>query len=168
MAKNRKYTVKLKRRIEFKTNYKRRLKLVMSRSIRLVIRPHLNNIILQFVEFHENGDKVLVSVNSSSLNKLGWKANRGNIPSAYLTGLYAGLIAKKKNIKHGVLDIGNFQSVKGSRIYAALKGVVDSGVNIPHSRDILPHENAISGKIIEEYAKKLEKNNTFYNRQFGR
>ncbi len=168
MAKNRRYTVKLKRRLKFKTNYKRRLKLVMSRAIRLVIRPHLNNIVLQFVEFHENGDKVLVSVNSSLLNKIGWKGNRGNIPSAYLTGLYAGLIAKKKDIKQAVLDMGNFQSVKGSRIYAALKGVLDSGVTVPHSKEILPHENAISGKIIVEYAKKLENDHALYNKQFGR
>ena len=149
MAKNKNYNVKLSRRITSKTNYKKRLKLVKSKDIRLVIRPHLNNLTVQFIEFSEGGDKILITVNSSKLKGLGWKAYRGNIPSAYLTGLYAGLLAKKKNLKSAILDIGNYRSVKGSRIYSALKGVIDSGVNVPHSDNILPSEDSISGKIIE-------------------
>jgi hypothetical protein len=46
------------------------------------------------------------------------------------------------------LDIGLNPPIKGSRIYAALKGVVDSGLDIPHSPDILPDDSRISGEHI--------------------
>ncbi|MBI2670724.1 50S ribosomal protein L18 [Candidatus Woesearchaeota archaeon] len=168
MAKNKNYNVKFKRRLEQKTNYAKRLTLVKSGQIRLVIRPNLHNTIVQFTEFYENGDKVLLTISSKKLQGLGWKANRGNIPTAYLAGLYAGILAKKKNIKSAILDLGNYRSIKGSRIYAALKGVLDSGINVPHSKDILPSEEAISGKIISNYASILQKNQNLYNKQFGK
>ena len=44
---------------------------------------------------------------------------------------------------------------KGSRIYAALKGVIDSGVNVPHTPDILPSEDRIRGKHISEDLEKI-------------
>jgi large subunit ribosomal protein L18 len=168
MARNKNYTVKYGRRIKFKTNYNKRLKLVKSGEIRLVIRPHLDNVVIQFIEFSDNGDKVLVTVNSHILESLGWKANRGNIPSAYLAGLYAGLLAKKKNIKKAILDLGNHISMKGTRIYAAMKGVLDSGIDVPHSKSILPSEEAITGKLIAHYASLLQGNQEVYKRQFGR
>ena len=167
MAANKNYTVKFNRRNQNKTNYHRRLKLVKSHEIRLVIRLHLNNIIVQFVEYANKGDKVLINVNSKSLVSFGWKGHRGNIPSAYLTGLYAGLLAKKKNIKKAILDSGSYTSIKGSRIYATLKGVIDSGIDIPHSKTILPSEDAISGKVISNYATMLSKNPETYKKQFG-
>lgn len=168
MAKNKGYNVKFVRSLKFITNYKKRLRLVKSRELRLVIRPHLNNIVIQFVEFNENGDKVLISVNSTKLYSLGWKANRGNIPTAYLTGFYTGLLAKKQNIKKAILDTGNFSSVKGSRIYASLKGILDSGIEVPHAKEILPDDDTISGKIIVNYAKLLEKNHDLYTKMFNR
>lgn len=168
MAINKNYTVKLKRRLEQKTNYKKRLSLVKSHELRLVIRPHLDNLVVQFVEFNETGDKVVVTVNSKKLESLGWKANRGNVPSSYLTGLCAGMVAKKKNIKKAILDSGNHRSVKGSRIYAAVKGVIDSGIDVPCSKEILPSEDSISGKIISNYASMLLKDDSIYKKQFSR
>ncbi len=167
MAANKNYTVKFNRRNQNKTNYNRRLKLVKSHEIRLVIRTHLNNIIAQFVQYDDKGDKVLINVNSKNLVAFGWKGHRGNLPSAYLTGLYAGLLAKKKNIKKAILDSGSYTSIKGSRIYAALKGVVDSGMDIPHSKTILPSEDTISGEIISNYATMLSKDPEAYKKQFG-
>jgi large subunit ribosomal protein L18 len=41
-------------------------------------------------------------------------------------------------------------STKGSRIYAALKGVLDSGIKVPYSEEILPSEDRIKGRHISK------------------
>jgi len=138
-----------KRRREKKTNYKRRLALLKSGITRLVIRKSLSNISIQFINFVAKGDVTLATANSTELKKFGWNKT-GNIPAAYLTGLLAGKKAKEKKIEKANLDLGLQISTKGSRIYAALKGVVDSGVNVPHSEDILPSEDRIKGKHISK------------------
>lgn len=148
--------VSFKRRREEKTNYKKRLALLKSEKARLVIRKSLSNISVQFINFKSIGDETITSAVSTELKKFGW-VKGGNIPAAYLTGLLAGKKAKEKNIKEAVLDLGLQTSTKGSRLYAALRGVLDSGVNVPHSKDILPSEERINGKhISEELAKQFE------------
>lgn len=154
-----------KRRREGKTDYKKRLSLIASGKPRLVIRRSLNNMNVQLIEYQEEGDKILASSNSRELIKLGWKHSRGNIPAAYLTGFLLGNKAKSKSIKEAVLDMGLYQSVKGNVIYAALKGALDAGLNIPHDKKILP-EGRISGehlknpaavkKDLEDVKKKIE------------
>jgi large subunit ribosomal protein L18 len=145
--------LKHRRRAEGKTNYKVRYALLKSLKTRLVIRRSSKNIIVQFVEYNEAGDKTLVLANSKQLVKLGWKSGLGNLPASYLTGLLAGIRAKGK-VESVVLDLGSQVSIKGSRIYAALKGVIDAGVDVPYSEDVLPSEERISGKHIEDYTKK--------------
>lgn len=148
--------VSFKRRRDEKTNYKKRLALLKSEKARLVIRKSLSNISVQFINFKPTGDETLASAVSTELKKFGW-TKCGNVPAAYLTGLLAGKKAKEKNIKEAVLDLGLQTSTKGSRLYAALKGVVDSGINVPHSKDILPSEERINGKhISEEITKQIE------------
>ena len=114
-----------------KTSYKRRLKLLSSKKTRVIVRKSNANIMVQFINFDLKGDKTIIASNSHELSKLGYKNNRGNIPAAYLTGLLAGKKAKSKDIKEAILDLG--LQKKGERLYAALKGVIDSGINIPHS-----------------------------------
>jgi len=46
--------------------------------------------------------------------------------------------------------------VKGSRVFAALKGAVDAGLKVPHSESILPDESRIKGEHIAAYAKSLD------------
>lgn len=145
--------IKFKRRMERKTNYRKRLALLKSGKVRLVIRKSLSNISVQLVNFNPSGDQTVVSAVSSELKKFGW-TKTGNIPAAYLTGLLAGKKAREKNVTEAVLDIGVQTSTKGSRIYAALKGVLDAGMNIPHSKDILPSEDRINGKHISEEVSK--------------
>lgn len=140
-----------RRRKEGKTDYRARLKLLKSRKPRLIIRKSSNNIICQLVDYKVDGDITLASAHSTELKKLGWKGHTGNLPAAYLTGLLFGTKAKTKE---DVFDIGLQGSVKGSRLYAALKGAVDAGLNIPHSGDILPKPDRISGKHIVAYNKK--------------
>jgi len=148
--------INFKRRIKKKTNYARRLSLLKSEKTRLVIRKSLSNISIQFINFKTNGDETIATANSTELKKIGWNKT-GNIPAAYLTGLLAGKKAKNKNIKEAVLDLGLQTSTKGSRIYAALKGILDSGINVPHSKDILPSDERIRGEhISKELSKQFE------------
>lgn len=142
MAKNRNYTLKLKRKRNVKTNYRKRLILLKSKKPRLVIRKSLNNVILQLIQYHKDGDRIIVSAHSRELKKLGWPFHLGNIPSAYLTGY---LLGKKSKVKDAVLDLGLQRSVKGSIIYSALKGAIDAGLSIPCNKDIFPLEDRIKG-----------------------
>ncbi|HDD46392.1 MAG TPA: 50S ribosomal protein L18 [Candidatus Aenigmarchaeota archaeon] len=168
MGKGKTYIIPHRRRREGRTDYRKRLRLLKSHLPRFVVRKSLNNIICQIIEFMPKGDKVIVSADSKELKKFGWLGNCGNIPAAYLTGLLCGLRAKKKGIERSVLDIGMYRSVKGSRIYGALKGALDAGISIPHSPDILPKEERIKGMHISNYAKKLKKENmSKYKKMFA-
>ncbi len=138
-----------KRRGQQKTDYKKRLALLKSGSSRFVVRKSLENMRIQVIEFNPSGDKTLASAFSVELEKFGWKGGNGNIPAAYLTGLLAGVRAKKSGIGEAVLDMGLQTSTKGSRIYAALKGAVDAGLSVSHSEDVLPAEERVSGKHIQ-------------------
>lgn len=147
------YLMQFKRRRENKTNYRKRMALLKSDKTRLVIRRSLSNITVQFVNFVPKGDETIASATSAELKKLGW-SRTGNVPASYLTGLLAGKKAKDKKVEEAILDLGLQVSTKGSRIYAALKGVLDSGIKVPCSEEILPSEDRIRGKHI---SKDLEK-----------
>ena len=159
--------VKFRRKREGLTNYRKRLKLVASGKIRIVIRKYLSNFIIQFIKFHTDGDQILVTMTSKSLKKLDWNYHGGNMPSAYLTGLLAGKLAKQKGINEGVFDMGLQHSIKGSSIYAALKGIIDAGINIPCSKDVLPLEGRIKGEHILNYAKTLRSDRLNFDKQFS-
>ena len=85
-----------KRRREQKTDYKKRLALLKSGVPRLVIRKSLENMRVQIVSFNPSGDKTVASAFSAELGEFGWKGGNGNLPAAYLTGLLAGLRAKRQ------------------------------------------------------------------------
>ena len=162
MARNKKYTVKFRRKREGKTNYLLRRKLISSSKCRIVVRRMLNNIIVQFVEFGFKGDRILCSCNSKELVKYGWKGHGGNLGSAYLVGYLCGL---KSKVKEGVLDIGLASAVKGSAFFASVKGLLDAGVNVPCSSKVMPSMDRIVGKDVEVYALRLKGED--YKRQFG-
>ena len=161
MSQSKTHTVQFRRKRRGETNYKKRLRILLSSKLRLVIRKSLNNITAQIVEYNEKGDKVLLAVSSKSLDKYGWKANKGNLPSAYLVGLLIGKKAKSKGLDNLVLDMGFNKSVKGSRIFAVLKGIIDIGINIPYSKEIFPNEDRINGSHISKYAESLKQSSNF-------
>ena len=97
------YNVAKRRKRQGKTNYRKRLKLLKSGELRLVVRPSLKRISAQLIEFHPSGDKVIVAANSIELEKLGWNYGKGNIPAAYLTGLLIGTKAKNKGTSYLVI-----------------------------------------------------------------
>ena len=169
MATGPRYRVPFRRRREGKTNYRSRRALVLSRVPRLVVRLSLKHAIVQVIEAESIGDKVLVSAHSNELAKAyGWLSNRGNIPSAYLTGLLCGFKAMANGVDKAFLDIGLHIPSKGTRIFAALKGVVDAGVEVPHSEDIFPDEGRISGKHIADYASQLSSDPEVYKQKFSK
>ncbi len=153
MSSSGRFTVKFRRKREGKTNYNKRLRMLLSGKPRLVIRKSLSNIYAQIVIYQKGGDSVLVSANSTELESHGWKLGCGNIPAAYLVGLLVAKKASKKSLNHAICDIGLFPSSKGSRLYAALKGAIDGGLDVPHSDGILPDEKRLNGSHIADYAK---------------
>lgn len=150
------YRVEYRRKRKGLTNYQKRLRLLKSGKVRLVIRRSNNAIQCQMMEYKEKGDKTLVSATSLLLPKYGYKGHTGNVPAAYLAGYMCGLKAKKAGIKEAILDTGLYHSTKGSRIYAALKGVIDAGVQMPANEKILPEERRIQGYHIANYAAVLK------------
>ena len=145
------YHVKPRRHREGRTDYRRRLRLLKSRKTRIVVRKSLKNIRVQFVEYTPEGDKISVSVVSSELVKnYNWKYSVSTTPAAYLTGLLAGKKAMEKGIKEGILDIGRYRPTKGNKLFATLKGVVDAGIQCPHDEGIMPSEERILGKHLDD------------------
>lgn len=146
-------TVKIRRK-QGKTDYKARLNLLKSGKPRVVVRKTNRYIIGQIIVSEIAQDKTVIGVSSKDLLNLGWpkEAVGGlkNLTAAYLTGYLLGV--KSKKIKEGVLDIGLQRSVKSSRVYAFLKGLVDSGFEISHSKDVFPKEDVLkkNEKLIKE------------------
>lgn len=151
--KNKRKVIRFRRKRTGKTDYKKRIACLSSGLPRLVVRKSLKNITAQIIAYEPKGDKVLASASSQSIKKLGWNASGGNIPSAYLVGYLAGKRAKDAKISHAVLDLGLQNPAAGSRLYAALKGAVDAGLDIPYDESVIPKQERIHGKHIADYRK---------------
>ena len=143
--------VPYRRKREGRTNYPKRLKLLISGVPRLVVRKSNKHITVQLVDYAENGDHVIVTAKSSELKKFGWEHACSNIPAAYLTGLLAGKKAADKKFKKAIVDLGLQTPSQGSRIYAAVKGAKDAGLEINCSDEALPADDRIMGKHIDAY-----------------
>lgn len=147
-------TLKFRRRRTGHTNYRKRLLLLKSGKPRLVVRKSNRHCTVQVVTYKPEGDRTEVHITTKHLKRYGWLGKR-NIPSAYLCGYLAGKLAIKKGISEAVLDIGLLTPIHKGVVFAALKGALDAGLKIPHSKEALPDEDKISGKHIEDYAKTL-------------
>jgi large subunit ribosomal protein L18 len=168
MKKGPRYRLQFKRRLEKKTDYRKRLKLLYSKKMRLVVKKSLKHMIAQIIEFDKKGDKIIVSASSQELKKFGWDGPTDNTTAAYLVGLLIGKKALKNKIDSANLDTGLHRNIKGSRVFALLKGVVDAGLSIPHSPDVFPSEERITGKHIADYAENLKKEDEeVYKKQFS-
>ena len=49
-----------------------------------------------------------------------------------------------------ILDIGLAASTPGNRVFAALRGMVDAGFEIPHGEEVLPSDDRINGSHIDD------------------
>ena len=155
MAKGPTYHVEYRRKRKGLTNYQKRLRLLKSGIPRFVVRKSNNATRCQLIEYADNGDKIIAQAISLVLPKYGYKGHTGNVPAAYLTGLMCGLKAKKAGITKAILDTGLYRSTKGSRIYAALKGFAEAGIEITFDEKIMSEERRVQGYHIEDYAKVL-------------
>ena len=129
---------------------------------RIVIRKSLKNMVLQIVQSKEAQDKVIITTHSKELRKFGWNGSLSNISASYLTGLLMGKKAFKKDIKETIADLGLQKSIRKTRIYAAIKGCIDSGLKINHDKKMFPEDERINGKHInkeQEFQKVMERIN---------
>ncbi len=149
------YRVKFRRRREGRTDYKRRLALLKSGQTRAVVRVQNNTVIVQFVDFDPEGDIVRTQATSRELTSFGWEGHSGNLPAAYLTGLLAASRAKEAGIEDAVLDIGLHVPKAGSTVFAALAGVLEVGIDVPHGEAVIPTEERLTGAHISDEVAQL-------------
>ena len=148
MAHGKSQRLRFKRRRNGKTDYRRRMRMLRGGVPRAVVRLSNTQVTCQLVEFGMEGDRILASVNGKSLAKYGWPAgaSRKSVPAGYA-------LAKSATADgHGeaILDIGLAASSPGSRVFAALRGMVDAGLDIPHGEGVLPDDDRINGTHIDE------------------
>ncbi len=151
----RKKFLQYRRKLEGKTDYRKRLELLKCSLPRIVVRKSLKSILVQAIEYDPNGDKTILSITSRDLSELGWKGSEKNIPAAYLIGYLFGMKAKQKKIQEAILDKGLYPTRQGIFTFAVLKGITDSGLKVPHDPSIFPAEDRIKGKHISENIEKM-------------
>jgi len=175
---------------------------------RFVVRFTNKDIITQITYARLAGDFVLASAYSHELPRYGMPIGLTNYGAAYATGLLLArrLLTKLKladkyvgntevtgadyNVEEladgphpfrALLDVGLRRTTTGSKVFAALKGACDGGLDIPHSeRRFVGYDeegkalNAevlrkhIFGGHVAEYMKKLqEENPTKYEKHFS-
>lgn len=141
------YSKILRRIREEKTNYGKRRNLLMGRRDFITVQISNENILVQIHKPELLGDKILSSSHSRSLLSRGWKGSRKSIPAAYLTGYLAGKKAITHGVKSAILYTGTRRYTQ--RIAAALKGVMDAGLEVPADEETFPSGDRISGKHLK-------------------
>ena len=141
------------RRSTGQTDYHRRLKLLRSGTPRAVVRITNTQVICQLISYQEDGDLIISAADGSALRgKYAWpaKASTKSVPAAYCTGYALAKQVQKSGHDEAVLDIGLAASTSGNRVFAALKGMVDGGLSVPHSEDIFPSDERLAGAHIDK------------------
>ena len=152
MASGPRYFVPFRRRLEGKTDYYSRLRLLLSEKPRMVVRKTNRQIIIQLVDATLEGDLTRVAAYSNELEGYGYTGAIGNTPAAYLTGMLFAVRARNAGYEEAILDIGLTRSTPGGKVFGALKGAVDAGFEVPHGESILPDEDRLKGAHIAAYA----------------
>ncbi len=162
-------TIHFRRKRELRTNYKKRLHLLLSKKPRLVVRFTNQQIIAQVITFTGKGDEVIAAVTSRALVKMGWNYSCKNIPAAYLTGMLIARRALKEGCNDVIFDTGLLFPLHKGKVYAFLKGAIDAGLGVPAGDEsIFPSHERISGKHIEGYGTHLlHVGKDLHDRQFS-
>jgi large subunit ribosomal protein L5e len=178
---------------------------------RFVVRVTNRDIITQIIAADLTHDVVLAAAYAHELPRYGIKLGLTNYAAAYATGL---LLARRVNAKFSLdyegqttvdgedfnvepsededakkpfkalLDVGLARTTSGARVFGALKGATDGGIDVPHNDHRFPgskregtewttsaetHRKYIFAGHIGEYMKTLsEENEELYNTQFKR
>lgn len=158
----------LRRRREGTTDYRSRKRAITSQKTLLVVRFSNKNVSSQFLRPTVKGDVVLSAAHSKELPKLGWHGSPKSTPACYLLGMLAGKKAVEKGVKDAVLYNGLVPFIRGARVAAFLKGVVEAGVEVPVGEEAFPTEDRLTGKVIADYAAKLSaEDREAYQRSFS-
>jgi len=175
---------------------------------RLIVRLSNRDITCQIAYSRIEGDKIVCAAYSHELPRYGIKTGLTNYAASYATGL---LLARRLLKKLGLdslytgttdvtgdeynvegidngpgafrcyLDTGLNRTSTGARVFGAMKGAVDGGLNIPHSTKRFPgydsesksfnaevHRSHIFGIHVSDYMKSLEEEDPeAFKRQFS-
>jgi len=174
---------------------------------RMIVRFTNKDIICQIAYAKIEGDYIVCAAYSHELPNYGVKVGLTNYAAAYCTGLLlARRVLKKFNLdsiyegqtepdgddytvesEEGqagafrcFLDVGLARTTTGAKVFGALKGAVDGGLEIPHCNKRFPgydsessefsaevHRKYIFGGHVAEYMKELQEDDETYKRQFS-
>ena len=137
------YSKILRRLREEKTNYKKRATMLMGKRDFITVHISNENTQVQILKPEMTGDKVIASAHSRYLLEKGWKGSRKNVPAAYLTGYLAGKKALGKGAKDAILYTGTKRYTQ--RMAAALKGIIDAGLEVPADSETFPADDRLNG-----------------------
>jgi len=175
---------------------------------RMIVRFTNKDIITQVAYARIEGDVVVCAAYSHELPRFGVKVGLTNYAAAYCTGL---LLARRLLNKFNLdkiyegndevngdeylveaqdgqpapfrcyLDVGLARTTTGARVFGAMKGAVDGGLEIPHSTKRFPgydgeskefnaevHRDHIFGKHVADYMRQLaDDDEDAYKKQFS-
>lgn len=175
---------------------------------RMIVRTSNRDITCQIAYARLEGDKIVAAAYSHELPRYGVKVGLTNYAAAYCTGLLlARRVLKKFNLDgvyegqkevdgehfmvedaddgpgafRACLDVGLARTSTGARVFGAMKGAADGGLDIPHSEKRFPgydneekefsaevHRNHIFGQHVANYMKHLqEEDEDAYKRHFS-
>ncbi|KAJ8734624.1 hypothetical protein PYW08_013874 [Mythimna loreyi] len=176
---------------------------------RLIVRLSNKDVTCQVAYSRIEGDHIVCAAYSHELPRYGVKVGLTNYAAAYCTGL---LLARRLLQRLGLdtlysgatevtgdeynvepvdngpgafrcyLDVGLARTTTGARVFGAMKGAVDGGLNVPHSIKRFPgydaeakkfnaevHRAHIFGLHVAEYMRSLEADDEdSFKRQFGK
>ena len=138
------YSKILRRLREEKTNYRKRGTMLMGKRDFITVNITNENTQVQILTPGMTGDTVIASAHSRYLLEKGWKGSRKSVPAAYLTGYLAGKKAIGKGAKGAIMYTGTRRFTQ--RMSAALKGVIDAGLEVPADPETFPPIERINGE----------------------
>jgi len=148
---------------------------------RLVVRFSNKDITCQISSATTEGDRILAAAYSHELPHFGIKVGLTNYAAAYATGLLVARRALQKlglddkyvgvkkadgqeflvtplddgpNPLYVLLDVGLARTTTGARVFAAMKGAVDGGLEIPHKNKRFVGYNSESGEFNADVLRK--------------
>ncbi len=130
-----------------KTNYSKRKRMLMGHRDFITVQISNENTQVQIHQPKLTGDIVISSAHSRFLTQKGWKGSRKNIPAAYLTGYSAGKKALGKGTSSAIMYSGTRKYTQ--RMAAALKGIIDAGVDVPANEETFPPEARLNGEHLK-------------------
>jgi large subunit ribosomal protein L18 len=143
-----------RRRIEGKTNYAHRVRMLKGETPRIVFRRTNRYIIAEYVSSHEAQDKVEIGLTSKNLKKFGWPeefdGSLKSVPASYLTGFLMGKEIAKKKLTTPIIDVGMIRTLSKNKVFAFINGLIDSGIKVKCSKEKFPEAERIEGKNLKK------------------